>query len=119
MASVAMLLFWSVMSASMSMLQLVTAMGCVMATRLRVRTAVDQQTIRRHKSALVMAASGTTHRNSRVQGSAADKCQVRLSSLRTHLLLQPTVNPGGRRLRLTEHLVQANAPLQRQSGDFG
>lgn len=32
MASVAMLLFWSVMRLSMSMLQLVTAMGCVMAT---------------------------------------------------------------------------------------
>lgn len=38
MASVAMLRFWSVMRASMSMLQLVTAMGCVMATRLSVRT---------------------------------------------------------------------------------
>jgi hypothetical protein len=43
MASVAMLLFWSVMSASMSMLQLVTAIGCVMATRLSVRTATTQR----------------------------------------------------------------------------
>ena len=32
MASVAMLRFWSLISDSMSMLQLVTAMGCVMAT---------------------------------------------------------------------------------------
>jgi hypothetical protein len=41
MASVAMLLFWSVMRLSMSMLQLVTAMGCVIAT-----CATDTQQLR-------------------------------------------------------------------------
>lgn len=44
MASVAMLRFWSVMSVSMSMLQLVTAMGWVCATLLSVRTAAKRKT---------------------------------------------------------------------------
>mmetsp|Transcript_25184 Transcript_25184/g.54741 ORF Transcript_25184/g.54741 Transcript_25184/m.54741 type:complete len:225 (+) Transcript_25184:1555-2229(+) len=44
MAKVAMDLFWSAMRLSMSMLQLVTASGCVMATLLRVRTAAKRST---------------------------------------------------------------------------
>mmetsp|Transcript_6058 Transcript_6058/g.24080 ORF Transcript_6058/g.24080 Transcript_6058/m.24080 type:complete len:212 (-) Transcript_6058:1627-2262(-) len=44
MASVAMERFWSEMSDSMSMLQLVTASGCVMAMRLSVRTAAKRST---------------------------------------------------------------------------
>mmetsp|Transcript_39177 Transcript_39177/g.99261 ORF Transcript_39177/g.99261 Transcript_39177/m.99261 type:complete len:222 (+) Transcript_39177:1379-2044(+) len=44
MAKVAMLRFWSLISDSMSMLQFVTAMGCVMATLLRVRTAAKRST---------------------------------------------------------------------------
>ena len=37
-------LFWSEMSPSMSMLQLVTASGCVIATLFRVRTAAKRST---------------------------------------------------------------------------
>ena len=43
MARVAMLRFWSEIRLSMSMLQLVTAMGCVMATLFSVRTAANLQ----------------------------------------------------------------------------
>ena len=44
MARVAMLRFWSEMRLSMSMLQLVTAMGWLMATLFKVRTAANLHT---------------------------------------------------------------------------
>ncbi len=48
MARVAMLRFWSEMRLSMSMLQLVTAMGWLMATLFNVRTAANLHTLSCH-----------------------------------------------------------------------
>lgn len=73
MASVAMLRLESEMSASMSMLQLVTAMGWVIATLFSVRTAANLHNMqgKHQRSACSAAVSTDAGRQSQVQSTAS------------------------------------------------